>query len=183
MGGVHSIWDYYLYSYVEQFQAQFKKVAFRLVTDHTGNITQSILDGTTDLGVVYSPPQHPDIEIITWKEETFKLIASKELNLSKHQVNLKGLNKYSFIYQEWGGEFHDWFHKEAGKNFLPSLEVGHAHLLLELVSNNKAMCFILDSIQYKAVSPPPIQKLYIIYSKKNSKKLLIQGLVNKLMHN
>ncbi|NBI30008.1 LysR substrate-binding domain-containing protein [Chengkuizengella marina] len=97
----------------------FSKTAFRFITDHTGHITQSILDGTTDLGIVYFPPQHPDIEIKTWKEECFKLIGSKGLNLSEHQLNLKELIKYPFIYQNWGDDFNEWFLQEVGREYLP----------------------------------------------------------------
>lgn len=45
-----------------------------MITGHSVEITDSVLDGAVALGVVYLPPQNPEIEVILFHSEPFQLI-------------------------------------------------------------------------------------------------------------
>jgi DNA-binding transcriptional LysR family regulator len=178
IGSVHSIWDFYLQPYVQYFQKKSPTSALRLVTKHSNEIIDALLDGTIDVGIVYTPPQHPDIEIIPWKKDRFILIGSNELILP-NQINLKEIDNFPFIHQNWGTNFSEWFQQEVGNDYIASLEVDHVHLLVELLYKNNGISFVLETIyknshyssflkpiEYVSNNPAPDQTIYIIFSKK-----------------
>lgn len=186
VGSVHSLWDYFLGSVVHRFHQEHDRIALRLITGHSAEIAESVLDGAIDLGVVYLPPQNPEIEVILVHSEPFQLISSPHIFMKSQELTALDLTEIPHVYLDWGPSFSSWFHAEMGPSYLPSIEVDHAYLLMQLIIQGKGLGFVLHSVArpylqlgnvvrvpYLAYSLMPRQTIYAIIHKRKTQDPLI----------
>lgn len=109
------------------------------------SVVSSTLDGVIDLGVVYLPPQNPEIEAIPVHLESFHLIASRHFPMETKELTALELAALPLVFLDWGASFSSWFRKEMGSSYLPG-EVDHAHLLMQFIIQGKGLGLVLHSV-------------------------------------
>jgi len=183
IGSVHSLWDYVLAPVALQFQKDNPHIALRLLTGHSVEIVQLLLDGRADAGVVYLPPQHPDISTVPLYQDTVALVAHPDLPLPDGEMTPERLTKIPLIHLDWGAPFSEWFAQEAGRDFMPGMQVDHAALQLNYILAGAGAGFMLTSIceklieagalrrvPYRARVPLPVHLIYLICLKRKEQE-------------
>jgi DNA-binding transcriptional LysR family regulator len=177
VGSLHSLWDYLLFPIMKDFQVQHPQTSLRFITGHSWDIVQQILDGVIDFGVVYIPPSHTEIEVVDFKKEDIKLVASVNSNFPK-EIDLSTLSKLPYIHMEWGPGYNQWFEECVGKRVF-ALQVDHASLYVQYLRSDNYIGLLpaaiadiliqrgeLVSLSYRSKAKPPFIQSYIIYPKR-----------------
>ena len=97
IGGQYSLWDGFLLDWISELRVKMPGVAIRTLLGFSSVLMQRLIDGTLDIGVMYTPQSRPGLEVELLFEEELVLVSS-ETKPSK-----KPGKKY--IYVDWGPEF------------------------------------------------------------------------------
>lgn len=186
IGSVNSIWDSSLFTKLNQFRRQHKRMAIRLITDHSNHISQRIQNGTVDVGLVYIPPKATSIEVIPVRDESLQPVGTPTLANQLEGISAKELLHLPFIHFNWGSPFEEWFEQEVGSHDAAAFRVDHTGIAVRLLLQGEGAGFLLDSIaeeyikenrlqpiSIKTTNAIPKRTIYVIFKKKNrdSKKI------------
>jgi DNA-binding transcriptional LysR family regulator len=187
VGGLHSLWDYVLFPEIKEFRQQNPQISLRLITGHSDDIIREMMDGIIDVGLVYIPPHHPDLEVIPIYEESFCLVCHPSYTLEKEPIAVHNFPDLPYIHIDWGAPFTDWYKNEIGKEHLPGFQVDHASLLVQFILSGEGIGFLLDSIshnyikngQLKTISlytelAPPQRTTYLVFPKRKRNSVAVQ---------
>ncbi|WP_139488552.1 LysR family transcriptional regulator [Brevibacillus dissolubilis] len=182
IGSTHSLWDYLLGPIVHKFREAHPKTAFRLVTGHSNEIIQMLLDGICDVGIVYVPPQNPGLEVNLLYSDEMILVAHPDLELPPTPLTAADLHTLPMMHLDWGSPYTEWFAAEMGHPHIPSMEIDHASLLLDFLTKGKGIGFVsravgqeyvesgkLVVVPYQAQLTMPARELYVVYPKHRQK--------------
>jgi DNA-binding transcriptional LysR family regulator len=97
IGSQYSLWDGFLLEWLSRMRAKAPDIAFRTQTAFSSVLMQRLVEGTLDLGVMYTPQSRPGFEVELLFEEELVLVSS-ELRPSSKPGN-------NYIYIDWGPEF------------------------------------------------------------------------------
>lgn len=179
IGGHGSIWAYGLLSRLQAFRVKHPELALHLITGYASTISQHVIDGIVDIGVVYTPPSNPGIEVIPLVEEELLLVGRDKPNTP---VNPKSLWSSDYVHLDWGTPFSEWFQALIGPSYIPSFKLDHPSVMLRILLEGGGYGFMLKSIVERYLAsgalvtiphdftpPPPRRPIFIIYlsSKKN----------------
>jgi len=194
VGSPHSLWDYILFPAVKEFRRKHPKIALRLITGHSDEITEKLLDGLADAGILYIPPYHPGLEVIRLREESLCLTGPANFPLDKEALTPEDLRSLPFIHLGWGTEFEQWFKAAFGRHFLPLVEVDHMSLLLRWIQTGEGVGFLLKSIAeemaaagklkvlpFRPVPPLPGIPVYLVLPKRKRSSGGLETLANHLL--
>lgn len=146
VGSPHSLWDYILFPAMREFRRKHPEIALRLITGHSDEITEKLLDGLADLGILYVPPYHTGLEVIRLHEESLCLTGPADFPLEEETITPEDLRSLPFIHLGWGAEYEKWFQTTFGRHFLPSVEVDHMSLLLRWIQAGEGVGFLLRTV-------------------------------------
>jgi DNA-binding transcriptional LysR family regulator len=193
IGSVHSLWDYTLGPLVNRWRYQHPKTALRLVTGHSVEIVQGLLDGIIDLGIIYIPPQHPELQVTPLFQNTIDLVAHPDFPCGPRPLTADDLKKLPFLFLDWGPPFDKWLAEEMGAQYLPALHIDHASLLMQYLTEGEGISFtlhsvarpylekgILKQIPYHAQTPPPQHTAYLVHLKRKGLTPTLQSWVEYL---
>jgi len=97
VGGQLSLWDGFLLEWVARMRSNAPDVAIRTQIGFSDVLMLHLVDGTLDLGVMYTPQSRPGFEIEMLFEEELVLVSSEPRPPSKPGKN--------YVYVDWGPEF------------------------------------------------------------------------------
>lgn len=193
VGSTQSLWDFVLFPAVRQFRLEYPEVSLRQITGHSADIVQRMLDGLVDVGVVYIPPHHPDIEIMPLFSHSLQLVAHPSFPLEKTPLTPDDLKKLPFFHLNWGPPFTEWYEQLFGKHYIPTFQADNATTFVRFVLSGDGLGFLLDDIaeeflrkgELKKVPLPadleiPKRDTYLIYPKRKKDSRAIQALIKQL---
>ncbi len=97
VGGQYSLWDGFLLDWLARMREQAPDIAIRTQTGFSNALMQHLIEGTIDIGVMYTPQSRPGFELERLFEEELVLVSSD----ARPSLKLGS----SYIYIDWGPEF------------------------------------------------------------------------------
>lgn len=193
VGSLNSLWDYVLFPVINDFRKNHPQIALRLFTGHSSDVIRRVQDGIVDVGIVYMPPHHPDIDVIPIYEDSIHLVGHPSLSIPKLPVTAEDLHSLPFIHMNWGGPFARWFEKEVGKNYYPPFQVDETTLFVKFLQSGEGIGFLLKSVSKELVeqgrlkvlpfhsdSPIPTRTTHLIYHKRKTNDPAVQTWINHM---
>jgi len=97
VGGQYSLWDGFLLDWLARMRARAPELALRTQAAFSDVLMQRLVQGTIDIGVMYTPQSRPGFGVEMLFEEELVLVSSER---RPHKPPGK-----SYIYIDWGPEF------------------------------------------------------------------------------
>ena len=97
IGGQYSLWDGFLIDWVSQMRTRFPELAIRAQFGLPASLIQRLIDGTLDIGVMYTSQSRPGFET--------ELLFEEELVLTTSDLDHVGSPGSGYVYVDWGPEF------------------------------------------------------------------------------
>lgn len=88
LGTSNTVGNYLVGALLGNFIAQHPQVALQVSVENTKRITAALLEHRIDLACVEGPVNHPQLEVITWREDALVVCAAPSHPLAQHN-NLK----------------------------------------------------------------------------------------------
>lgn len=101
VGGQYSLWDGFLTDWLARMRSRAPEVAIRTLSGVSSALMQRLVEGTLDIGVMYTPQSRPGFELEMLFEEELVLVSSEPRPGGASGGKL-GRN---YIYIDWGPEF------------------------------------------------------------------------------
>lgn len=98
IGAQYSLWDGFLLDWIARMRAAAPSTALRAQYGFSAGLTQGLVEGTLDIGVMYTPESRPGLRVERLFEETLVLVSSASGPLGDGP----GPN---YVYVDWGPEF------------------------------------------------------------------------------
>jgi DNA-binding transcriptional LysR family regulator len=95
-----ALWDGFLPQWVARMRASHPDISLRLEVGFEEDIMQGLVQGTVDVGVLYTPESRPGLGIERLFEERLVLVASEPT---------RPWPDPGYIHMDWGAEFHAQF--------------------------------------------------------------------------
>ncbi|GED34515.1 LysR family transcriptional regulator [Brevibacillus centrosporus] len=181
IGTTHALWDYVIFAAIDDFQKSNSQISVRMITEHSSFIIRKMIDGLIDLGIVFYPAYHSNIESIPIIEDTYELVATPTFHLPDFPLTSKDLRTLPYIHLNWGGSFSDWIQQVFGNHYIFQLEVDHVSLLLKFLESNQGVGFLphsiakrlietgeIISIPFMSDTPLPKRIIYMVNRKRNN---------------
>ena len=165
IGGQYSLWDGFLLDWVASMRSKSPEIAIRTQLGLSDALMERLIDGTIDIGVMYTPARRPGFEVERLFEEKLVLVTSEP----KGEACLD----HNYIYVDWGPEFQ----ADHSLNF-PDLSVPGLYMelgsigLQYLLSNHGSGYFperlvqpFIKKKQLKLVAESPVfsYPAYVVY--------------------
>ncbi|MCI1857765.1 MAG: LysR family transcriptional regulator [Sporolactobacillus sp.] len=177
IGGLNSIWsrpDFY--NGLERLIAEEKRIAVRIVTDHSAQLINRIQQGALDAAFVYQRPHARTLKAVPFKKERILLVGHPSIRESTFSAEQIPYNQ--FIYYSWGTAFEEWFRHEFTSHHVQALRIDHAGLALQLMLHRPLLGFLIEgivapliatdrlrAIKYQAITPIPSKWIYLVFLK------------------
>lgn len=97
VGGPYSLWDGFLLEWLARMRASAPEIAIRSQLGFSAALMQRLVDGTLDIGVMYTPQSRPGFEVELLFEDELALVTSESRSA-------KPFGR-SYVYVDWGPEF------------------------------------------------------------------------------
>lgn len=97
VGGQYSLWDGFLIDWLSMFRSKSPDIAIRTQLGFSAALMQRLIDGTLDIGVMYTPTARPGFEIEMLFQEELVLVTSGLAQSTRPGPN--------YVYVDWGPEF------------------------------------------------------------------------------
>ncbi|MEQ8356059.1 MAG: LysR family transcriptional regulator [Kiloniellaceae bacterium] len=134
IGGQYSLWDGFLLDWLARMRARAPEVAIRTLSGVSSGLMQRLVEGTLDIGVMYTPQSRPGFELEMLFEEELVLVSSEARPSSRPVRN--------YIYIDWGPEFQ----ADHSLNFpdivTPGLYMELGSLGLKYLLENRATAYL-----------------------------------------
>jgi LysR family transcriptional regulator, flagellar master operon regulator len=109
VGGQYSLWDGFLMDWLARMRAEAPEIAIRTFSGISTALMQRLVEGTLDIGVMYTPQSRPGFQLEMLFEEELVLVTSEARapatkparSTNKPEAKLGG----NYIYIDWGPEF------------------------------------------------------------------------------
>jgi DNA-binding transcriptional LysR family regulator len=194
IGSLGSLWDFVFFPIINEFRLYHSQISLRLITGHSDDIIRKLMDGIVDVGLIFIPPHHPDIEILPLYEDSIHLVGHPSMFSEKREVSANELLTLPYIHMDWGSPFTEWYEQEIGRNHLPAFQVDHTSFLIKLLLNKEGVAFLPDSfcknfiidgklkkIFFQSNIPLPKRKAYIVYHKRKKNSKAVQFWLQHLL--
>ena len=97
VGGQYSLWAEFLVDWLANVRTAHPQIAVRAQLGFSDSLMVQLIDGTLDLGVMYSPQARPGFEVDLLFEDELLLVASHPSNSKEPAQN--------YVMIDWGPEF------------------------------------------------------------------------------
>jgi DNA-binding transcriptional LysR family regulator len=97
VGSQYSLWDGFVLDWVARMRSRAPAIALRAMTGFSNLLMQRLVEGTLDIGVMYTPQSRPGFRVEMLFEEELVLVSSEPRPAKKPGKN--------YIYVDWGPEF------------------------------------------------------------------------------
>jgi DNA-binding transcriptional LysR family regulator len=141
IGGPSSIWNFDLNKNIFKIRSNYPEIALDLMAHTTENTIQKVIDGTIDIGIVYSKPRYPMLECELLQEDFFVLVGSDKFKM----VDIESLNSGNFLFLDWGNPFMRWFKELVGPRFIPAFKINQTTLVVNYLISGSFFAFVPKS--------------------------------------
>lgn len=165
VGGQYSLWDGFLLGWLARMRAKAPGIAIRTQMGFSDTLMQRLVEGTLDVGIMYTPQRRPGFELEMLFEEELVLVSSEArppAGESRHYVHV-----------DWGPEFRADHSLSFPDITTPGLYMELGSLSLTYVLENRASAYFprrlvaphLASGRLKLVSRAPVfhYPAYVVY--------------------
>ena len=163
------IWHLFLNNWITDIQSKRPELAFNLMINPANNITESVINGTLDLGLVFEPMNLPNLEMREVVTFEIKLFSTKEKQC------LEDAFATDYVMVDWGASFaYEYAQKYAGRA-LATIQTNYGVMALDILKNKGGAAYLPDlgalhqdpSIDLHEVADAFVfeRKLYAIYRK------------------
>ena len=165
VGGQYSLWDGFLLDWLARMRSRAPDIALRAQAGFSDVLMRHLVEGTLDMGVMYTPASRPGFEL--------EMLFEEELVLVSSEPRPTGKPGKSYIYIDWGPEFQ----ADHSLNFpdisTPGLYMELGSLSLKYLLENRASGYFpkrlvvpyLDEGVLKLVAQAPVFRYpaYAVY--------------------
>jgi DNA-binding transcriptional LysR family regulator len=134
VGGQYSLWDGFLLDWLARMRARVPEVAIRTLSGISSQLMQRLVEGTLDIGIMYTPQSRPGFEL--------EMLFEEELVMVTSEARRSARPGRSYIYIDWGPEFQ----VDHSLNFpdivTPGLYMELGSLGLKYLLQNKASAYL-----------------------------------------
>lgn len=149
LGGPTSAWHYIFCEQLVEFQSRHPDVACELLTHSSENTVEKVIDGIIHLGITYTKPRHPMLEVHPLIEDDYVFVARQTWD---RKLTVEDLYHSHFVLNDWGKPFLDWFyHEMGGEKYIPALKINQTTILIKLCLEQDRFTFIPESIIKKYI--------------------------------
>jgi len=128
IGGQISLWDQLLLDWLSWMNTRAPHIAVRAERGSSQTMIDHLIEGTLDIGVMYTPQQRPGLSVR-------RLFESELILVSTEQTPAK-ITPDNYVYVDWGPEFQA-YHSAAHSEFSnPKLYVDSSFIGLQYILNN-----------------------------------------------
>ena len=97
VGGQYSLWEGLLFNWMSKMRDSEPRIAVKAQMGFSNDLVQRLVDGTLDIGAMYTPQVRPGFEI--------EQIIEDELVLVTNEADPSGPVGNNYVYVDWGPEF------------------------------------------------------------------------------
>ncbi len=180
LGGQFSLWHGFLLDWLARMRSRAPDVAIRAQMATSADLMQRLVDGTVDIGVMYTPQSRPGFELELLFEDELVLVSSEpkpSLDRSK-----------SYMYIDWGTEFRADHSLNFPQLSPPGLYMELGSLSLNYLLENRASGYFprrlvvpfIDAGALKLVPRAPVfhYPAYVVYPADGDDQILPVALKN-----
>jgi len=174
IGSPYSLWDGFVLEWLARMRARAPEIALRTLVGFSNVLMQRLVEGTLDIGVMYTPQSRPGFQVEMLFEEELVLVSSEPRPPKRPGKN--------YIYVDWGPEFRS----DHGLNFpdlsTPGLYMELGSLSLKYLLQNRATGYFprrlvaphLKDGTLKRVAAAPVfhYPAYVVYPTEGDPHLL-----------
>lgn len=133
IGGRIALWDSLLPAWMDWMRGQASDVAIRSEIGFEADLMQRLIEGTLDIGLMYSPSHSPGLVVEHLFDETLILVSSRPDDHAPGE---------DYIYVEWGAAF-DIQHTQSYPDLEPPPQVVNIGWLgVQLMLANGGSCYL-----------------------------------------
>ena len=181
------VWHLFLNNWISDIQQQSPELAFNLMINQASNITEKLINGTLDLGLVFEPMNLPNLEMREVLSFEIKLFSTQP-----HQSLEEALND-NYVMVDWGASFaFEYSQKYAGRA-LATVQTNYGVMALDILKNKGGAAYLPDLNalkQDKSISLHEVEdafvferKLYAIFRKETPISSKIEELIEVINKN
>ena len=156
VGSQYSLWDGFLLDWLALIREKAPSIAIRTLAGFSNTLMQRLVEGTLDIGVMYTPQSRPGFEVEMLFEEELILVSSE-------RRSPRGLGK-NYIYIDWGPEFQADHSLNYPDLSTPGVYMELGSLGMDYILKNSASGYLprrlaqphLDGGELKAVKNAPV---------------------------
>lgn len=177
IGGRIALWEDFLAVWVGWMRRTAADVAIRSEIGFEDDLMRQLVEGTLDIGLMYSPSHGPGLIIEHLFDETLVLVSSRPGDVKPGE---------DYIYVEWGPGFYDKHARSYPDLERSSQVVNIGWLGIQLILNNGGSCFLparmaepfiaAGSLHRIAETPEYVHPAYMVYPRKSDNPVLAQAL-------
>ncbi len=181
------IWHLFLNNWISDIQLKSPELAFNLMIDQANAISENVINGSLDLGLVFEPMNLPNLqmkEVLTFEIKLFSTSPNQKL---EDALN----DKYVMV--DWGASFaFEYAQKYAGRA-LATIQTNYGVMALDILKNKGGAAYLPDlkalredkSITLYEVNDAFVfeRKLYAIFRKDTALTNSIETLIDVINKN
>ena len=181
------IWHLFLNNWISDIQVQSPELAFNLMINQANNISENVINGSLDLGLVFEPMNLPKLEmqeVLTFEIKLFSTQAKQNLDDALGEA---------YVMVDWGASFaFEYSQKYSGRTIAP-IKTNYGVMALDILKNKGGAAYLPDlkalreddSITLHEVEDAFIfeRKLYAIFRKDTALTSKIESLIDGIIKN
>lgn len=179
IGGRFGLWDRLLLNLLQIMSDSHPDVQIKAEIGFEDGLMQSLIDGSLDIGVMYTPQHRPNLCVDWLLDEELILVSTTMLDNADLKAGM-------YVHVDWGPEFLSQLITTLPELSSPSLTVGISWIGLKFILKTggagyfpkRLVCDLIDAQRLYAVKNAPKFKLpaYVVYPK-STNNLLINSTV------
>lgn len=143
LGGRIALWDSFLPNWVGWIREHDPEVAIRAGIGFESDLMRDLIEGTMDIGLMYTPSQSPGLVVEHMFDETLVLVSTRPD---------EGGPGEDYIYVEWGSAF-EIQHAQSYPDLEPPPQVVNiGWLALQLILSNGGSCYVPARMTHELIA-------------------------------
>ena len=180
IGGRIALWEGFLTEWVAWMRRKATDVVIRSEIGFEEDLMRRLIEGTLDIGVMYTPRHSPGLLVEHLFDEKLVLVSTRPEDTGPGE---------DYIYIEWGEAFYAQHAQRYPELEQPSQIVNIGWLGIQIMLCNGGSCFLparmaapfisAGRLHHIQASPEFVNPAYIVYSRENNSPVLqqaVQGL-------
>lgn len=180
VGGHYSLWEGFLFNWVSRMRTMQPHIAIKAQMGYSNSLIQRLVDGTLDVGVMYTPQMRPGFEI--------EQVMEDELVLVTNEPDVSGRVGENYVFVDWGPEFRADHSLHFPDLSVPAVYMELGSLGLRYILENRGSAYFprrlveryLDDGRLKLVNDAPVfhYPAYVVFASDGNAEFLEPALAN-----
>jgi len=177
IGGRIALWEGFLPQWVGNMRKKIPDVAIRSDIGFEEDLMRHLIDGTLDIGLMYSPTHSPELIVEQLFDETLVLVSTRPGDTGPDD---------DYIYIEWGPGFYAQHQQSYPDLERPQQIANIGWLGIQLLLSNGGSCFLparmaspfikSGKLHRVAGSPEYVHPAYMVYPRKSDNPVIDDAL-------